>query len=272
MDSVLSLFRYRNAEEPIKIKGNGIEVEVRKGIPSAEDVEFLVKTRNFKEDIIVLKVTHERHDEKGLMRIEFDAYIDSDGKDEIFIKAEGKRLENVFIDYKMVHEVGLKDAYSKVFERGYKAHERLINVINEVYPDVIDIRLFSEKIGPEIVYENGRVPIYAMGDGFKSAYVTLAFLMNIENGYIIYEEPENYQHPSSRELIVRGICESAKRNQIFVSTHSIELIDDILNTAEVDVRFFVLELDQTTGKLSYYSFDAESAKFRRRELEADLRG
>jgi len=111
-----------------------------------------------------------------------------------------------------------------------------------------------------------------MGDGFKSAYVTLAFLMNIENGYIIYEEPENYQHPYSRELIVRGICESAKRNQTFISTHSIELIDEILDIAEVDVRFFVLELDQTTGKLSYYSFDTESAKFRRRELESDLRG
>jgi len=96
--------------------------------------------------------------------------------------------------------------------------------------------------------------------------------MNIENGYIIYEEPENYQHPYSRELIVKGICESAKRNQTFISTHSIELIDEILDIAEVDVRFFVLELDQTTGKLSYYSFDTESAKFRRRELESDLRG
>ncbi len=268
LDSVLSIFRYRNADEPIEIKGDGIETKIEQIIPFIKDIEFLVKTYNFKEDIIVLKITYVRPGEYAKFKI----YIDSDGKYKEFVENKGKGFENVFIDYKMVHEVGLNKAYSKVFERGYKAHERLINIINKVYPDVIDIRLFSEEIGPEIVYKNGRVPVYAMGDGFKSAYVTLAFLMNIENGYIIYEEPENYQHPSSRELIIKGICESAKRNQIFISTHSIELIDDILETAEVDVRFFVLELDQTTGKLSYYSFDAESARFRRRELEADLRG
>ncbi len=268
LDSVLSLFRYRNAEEPIRIEGNGMELEVKRGLPDPEVIEFLIKTYNFKEETIVLEIMRR---ESGTMT-KFNTYIDSNGKYRNFTENKGRSIENVFIDYKMIHEVGLKEAYSKVFERGYKAHERLIGVINEVYPDVIDIRLFSERIGPEIVYENGRVPLYAMGDGFKSAYVTLAFLMNIENGYIIYEEPENYQHPSSRELVVRGICESAKRNQIFVSTHSIELIDEILDMAEMDVRFFVLELDQTTGKLSYYSFDAESAKFRRRELEADLRG
>ena len=272
LDSVLSIFRYRNAEEPIEIKGNGIELKIKRGIPFADNVEFLVKTKNFKEEVIVLDVEHLRLEEKKSTKTEFEVYIDSDGKHQNFVDVEGKCLESVFIDYKMIQEVGLKEAYSKVFEKGYKAHERLINVINKVYPDVIDIRLFSEKIGPEVVFENGRVPMYAMGDGFKSAYVTLSFLMNIENGYIIYEEPENYQHPSSRELIVEGICESAKINQIFISTHSIELIDEILETADVDVKFFVLELDQASGKLSYYSFDAESAKFRRRELEADLRG
>ena len=214
--------------------------------------------------MIVLRVTHST--------AKFDVCIDSEGKYRYFVESKPERKnEVIFIDYEIIREVGIKEAYSKVFERGYKAHERLISVINSVYPDVIDVRLFSEEIGPEIIYENGRVPIYAMGGGFKSAYVTLAFLMNVENGYIIFEEPENYQHPSSRELIIKGICESAKNNQIFLSTHSLELIDEILEHTQ-DVKFFVLDLDQTTGKLSYYSFDADSAKFRRRELEADLRG
>ncbi len=274
LDSVMSIFRYRDIEEPIEIKSNEIELKVERAILVAEHVEYLVKTRGFKEDVIRLKVEHKRFKDRKLIMNEFDVYIDSDGNYHFIEKAEEKlkELENIFIDYRVIHEIGLKNAYSIVFERGYKAHERLMEVINKVYPDVIDIRLFLEEIGPEVVYENGRVPMYAMGDGFKSAYVTLAFLMNIENGYIIYEEPENYQHPSSRELVVEGICESAKNNQIFISTHSIELIDEILEKADVNVKFFVLELDQTSGKLSYYSFDSESAKFRRRELEADLRG
>ena len=162
-----------------------------------------------------------------------------------------------------------------IYLRGYKTFKKLIDTIKKVYPNIIDIRLFSEKIGPEVIYEDGKVPIYTMGDGFKCAYTILAYLMTVENGYIICEEPENYQHPSSRELIIRGLCEAAKRNQVFISTHSLELIDEILNVAEdenIDVMFFTLELDQTNGKLSYYSFDIESAEFRRRELEADLRG
>ncbi|RLI84382.1 MAG: hypothetical protein DRP01_08110, partial [Archaeoglobales archaeon] len=199
LDSVMSIFRYRDVEEPIEIKGNGIELKVERGIPVAEHVEFLVKTKGFKEYVIRLKVNHKRFEDKKLIANAFDVYVDSDGRLHKFIKTEGKPLESVFIDYKVIHEVGLKEAYSMVFERGYKAHKRLMEVINRVYPDVIDVRLFSEKIGPEVIYETGRVPMYAMGDGFKSAYVTLAFLMNIENGYIIYEEPENYQHPSSRE-------------------------------------------------------------------------
>lgn len=270
LDSISSIFRYRKTENPIEIVGDKYSIEIKKIIPSHDTVEFLIKTHGFKNEILPLKISH-RYDS---IITELETYFDSDGKFRNFVETEGRLQTNyVIIDYNTIHGVGLKEAYSKVFEWGYKAHEKLLNIINKVYPDIIDIRLFSEEIGPEVIYENGRVPMYALGDGFKSAYVILSFLIGIENGYILCEEPENYQHPSSRELVVKGICEAAKRNQIFISTHSLELIDEILATAkDINVKFYVLELDQASGKLSYYSFDIESAKFRREELEADLRG
>ncbi len=271
LDSVLSIFRYRNLENPIEIIGNGFSIKIERQIPKQGNIEFLTKTKNFKDEMISLKVVYNKN---GGTITEFEPYFDSEEGFQNFITIEGKlEKEFIILDYNTIHGVGLKEAYSSVFEKGYKAHKELLNVINQVYPDVIDIRLFSEKIGPEVIYQTGKVPIYAMGDGFKSAYITLAFLTGIENGYILCEEPENYQHPSSRDLVVKGICEAAKRNQIFISTHSLEFIDALLsNAGNINVKFFVLELDQNSGKLSYYSFDSQSAIFRRKELEADLRG
>lgn len=271
LDSILSIFRYRKAENPIEITGNDCSVKIEREISKQEHVDFLIKTKNFKEEMLSLKTSYHKN---GETTINFESYFDSEERYQNFIVTEGKiETDFIILDHNTIHGVGLKEAYSKVFEKGYGAHKELLDVINQVYPDVIDIRLFSEKIGPEVIYQTGKVPIYAMGDGFKSAYITLAFLTGIENGYILCEEPENYQHPSSRDLVVKGICEAAKRNQIFISTHSLEFIDALLfNAGNINMKFFVLELDQNSGKLSYYSFDSQSAIFRRKELEADLRG
>lgn len=271
LDSVLSIFRYRKAENPVEIEGNGYSIKIERDIQKQEYVDFLIKTKNFKEEMLSLKTSYRRN---GGAPILFESYFDSEEKHQDYsISNEVIETNFIILDHNTIHGVGLKEAYSKVFEKGLLAHKELMNVINQVYPDVIDIRLFSEKIGPEAIYQTGKVPVYAMGDGFKSAYITLAFLTGIEDGYILCEEPENYQHPSSRDLVVKGICEAAKKNQIFISTHSLEFIDALLSNAKnINVKFFVLELDQNSGKLSYYSFDSQSAIFRRKELEADLRG
>ena len=271
LDSVLSIFRYRKAEKPIEIEGNGCSVKIEIINSKTENMDFLIKTKNFKQEMLSLKTSYHKKDAAA---IDYESYFDPDEKFHKFALTKGEiETISIILDHNTIHGVGLKEAYSKVFEKGYEAHKELLNVINRVYPDVIDIRLFSEQIGPEVIYQAGKVPIYAMGDGFKSAYITLAFLSGMENGYILCEEPENYQHPSSRDLVVKGICEAAKKNQIFISTHSLEFIDVLLSNAKnINVKFFSLELDQNSGKLSHYSFDSQSAIFRRKELEADLRG
>ncbi|VVB85916.1 AAA ATPase domain protein [uncultured archaeon] len=264
LDSVKSIFRYRNMENPIEIIGNGIQVKIKRSGYSIEE-------RTIGDRMILLTVSYLKN---GKMEYEYNVKFNPDERNigSLPYKDGKEEPDIIILDHNIIHGVGLGEAYSKVFDKGFEAHQELLDVINQVYPDVIDIRLFSEKIGPEVIYKTGKVPIYAMGDGFKSAYITLAFLSGIENGYILCEEPENYQHPSSRDLVVKGICEAAKNNQIFISTHSLEFIDVLLsNVNNINVKFFSLELDQNSGKLSYYSFDSQSAIFRRKELEADLR-
>jgi len=271
-DSVLSIFRFKNADKPVKISTNNINIEIEKGIPHIEESKYLISSHGFSRDIIVLTTKIKKSTGVIILKNYFDSNGNYHG---IYYQHELKKnhKENViFIDNQCIYGKTPTEAYNMIFEQGYKAHERLMEVINTVYPDIKDIRIFSEKVGLEIVYKHGKVPFFAMGDGFKSAYVYLAYLISVKNGYILCEEPENYQHPSSRKLIVKGICNSAKDNQIFISTHSIELIDEILDECEdINIKFFVPSIDEN-GILKHYSFDKEEAEFRRRELEADLRG
>ncbi len=269
--TVLSIFRLENINKNIKISIDDRVVSIEAIVPHMDKIEFLIKTHKFSEKVLSLNLDISKNRKKK----SFTCYFDSKGEYKLIYQTKTELLsgENViFVDNRSIYNQTPLDAYNSIFKHGYKAHERLIKVINTVYPEIRDIRLFSEEVGLEVIYERGRVPFFAMGDGFKSAYVYLAYLTSIEGGYILCEEPENYQHPSSRKLIVKGIIEAAKRNQIFISTHSLELIDDILAEAQdIDIRFFVPNLDEN-GILTYYSFDKEEAEFRRKELEADLRG
>ena len=173
LDSVLSIFRYRDTENLIEITGDDRSIIIEKKIPYSEDVKLLVKTFDFNENIVSLRVSYNIGDIKIISYV----YIDKEGKYRMIMKTKDEKphFTSIIIDYNTIHEIGLKEAYSKVFEKGYEAHKRLLSVINQVYPDIVDIRLFSEEIGPEIIYKTGRVPMYAMGDGFKSAYVILSF-------------------------------------------------------------------------------------------------
>ncbi|RLF91939.1 hypothetical protein DRN82_01225 [Thermococci archaeon] len=268
-DSIFSLFRFKNVEEPIVISSDISHVTLEPAMPTTDEIQFLVETYGFMRDIIALKVTFKADNSSTKYRL----YFDISGKFEKIYEQQDKKPPGdvAFIDNQSIYGKTPTNAYNMVFERGYEAHERLIEVLRTVYPDVKDIRIFSEGVGPEIVYKKGKVPFFVMGDGFRSAYIYLAYLMSVKYGYILCEEPENYQHPSSRKLIVKGICKAAKDNQIFISTHSLELIDDILLECDnIDIKFFVPTIKD--GVLEYISFDREEAEFRRRELEADLRG
>jgi energy-coupling factor transporter ATP-binding protein EcfA2 len=271
LDSVYSLFRYRNLRNNIVLTSGTKTVTIKNIVPNSNNIEMLIKSRSFVTDTIAFKITSLN---KRVLESDRDAYIDSNGSFQLYLNSDTTVNPPVVLtDMTAIHGLGITSAYSYIFERGYQAHEELIGIIQKIYPDIKDIRLFSEKIGPEVIYNAGKVPVYAMGDGFKSAYLNLAILLGFENSYLLFEEPENYHHPTSRLIIVQGILHAAKKNQIFISTHSLELIDDIVqNARDIDVRFFDLDLDHETGELKNYSFDLESAKFRRSELESDLRG
>ena len=124
--------------------------------------------------------------------------------------------------------------------------------------------------------EDFSIPFYLLGDGFKMLYVTLALAAAAYDGYVLIEEPENFQHPSSMELMLRGLVNIAKEGekcQLFMSTHNEELIKKLLalcEEANIDLRVFRLELKR--GELKSVAYDLEEAKACVEDLGADLRG
>jgi len=76
------------------------------------------------------------------------------------------------------------------------------------------------------------LPLSSMGDGFKTL-LQLSFMVPlIKGGIVLFEEPEASMHPGYLEILAREIVSSSEYSQIFIATHSLELIEYLLEKAE----------------------------------------
>ena len=76
------------------------------------------------------------------------------------------------------------------------------------------------------------LPLSSMGDGFK-ALLKLSFMAPlIKDGIVLFEEPEASMHPGYLDILAREIVSSSEYSQIFIATHSLELIEYLLEKAE----------------------------------------
>ena len=107
-----------------------------------------------------------------------------------------------------------------------------IDLIKNRVPYVEDIRKTEEDIYVFTNQTNKPIPLSLMGDGFI-ALVKISFLISLaENGILILEEPEVSVHPGFIEIISEEIVKNAKRVQFFISTHSLDLLNSILDESE----------------------------------------
>jgi len=94
---------------------------------------------------------------------------------------------------------------------------------------------------------------------------------------LLLEEPELHTHPSLLRLTSNAIIKtySERSNQVFVSTHSLEFIEPIIEEArksglrENDLRIYRLILRE--GKLNFEYYTLSEAEEAVKKLEWDLR-
>jgi AAA15 family ATPase/GTPase len=125
-----------------------------------------------------------------------------------------------------------------------------------------------------IEYSDRAVPVGMAGDGVQSAVQVLLELARLpEGGLGLVEEPEAFQHPSALRSTAAVLVATARRGvQVVLTTHSLELIDDLIDEAGGDLELVVVfNLALIDGELRSSRVAGEQARSARQDTEIDLR-
>lgn len=112
-----------------------------------------------------------------------------------------------------------------------------------------------------------------MGDGISSLVRQCLELACHPGGLVLMEEPEAFKHPAAISNVAAALMDAAHRKtQIFVTTHSLELIDDLLEHAGSSAEeIAVYRMRLQDGALVCSRFSGEQALELRKLIEEDLR-
>lgn len=117
-------------------------------------------------------------------------------------------------------------------------HAQLIDILREFDPAITSI-IAVEEMGKTVYYvrtnnHSSAVPISVYGDGLKKALRMFAVLAFNKGGIVLIDEVESSIHTSAMNKVFSTLIKWAKKLniQLFVSTHSREALDTMLNCKE----------------------------------------
>ncbi len=279
--SVESLFYTRTKELKIDVQLDNKKrtLVIRRITAIAEHVNML-KNEGFEiENMIALHVFI-----SGTGGIKFIFYIDEYGKAESFSYGQPPPIppyEALLIDWNLAYIYGWpENIYSiMINEGGLKAKSTLINILKNKFPDLHDIEVLNlhDKWILHLVFEKTAIPYYVIGDGLRYTLICLMRILTPHNAVLLLEEPELHTHTGLLDLVARTIVDAYKNrgNQVFVSTHSLELIDEIIEVAKQsglennELKIYRLNLED--GVLYSEEYLLDEAEKARKKLKWDLR-
>lgn len=152
------------------------------------------------------------------------------------------------------------------------------SLLAEVIPGLVSVLMLTDKAGnPEVhfEYEWGSVPVALAGDGLRALTRLVYALATPKDALLLVEEPEVHMHPRALDAAARAMVATVGRgNQVVVSTHSLDLIDDLIRAADAAGKlddFAVFRTAIVDGELRTSRFPGDEAKFARDQIEEDLR-
>lgn len=224
-------------------------------------------------------------DYEGIVAIEIDR--DNAGSDLRKIHRDVRPLaaghqpikppQAVLVDTHVRHQsrpFHLQELYTEAVKQGRRNLAQAL--VCQVVSGATGIEILTEKNIPiiNVVFDDHSVPLSLVGDGIQRVFRIALELASRSEGIVLLEEPEVFQHPGTLRQTARVILASVKRGiQVILSTHSLELIDAILDQAsdeELDATcLYRLQLDR--GELRTSRLTGADAKFSRQQIEDDLR-
>ena len=109
-----------------------------------------------------------------------------------------------------------------------------------------------------------QIPVDLLGDGARIMFKLFAFLAAMDNGLVLWEDPELFQHSEPLERSLKEVVEIAKKKniQIFLSTQSLEVLGWFAAMVKAgflsseDVHAYYTDLQE--GVLNHASFTGDS--------------
>ncbi len=158
---------------------------------------------------------------------------------------------------------------------GRRAIEKLLS---GVVDGLLAVQMLVDSAGePEVHFEFewGSVPIAVAGDGLH-ALARLAFRIAAPaDALLLIEEPEVHMHPRALRASARAMVESMRSgNQLVISTHSLDLVDHLLDAADETGSLGDVAVVRTLivdGALRTSRFPGDEARFAREQIAEDLR-
>ena len=118
------------------------------------------------------------------------------------------------------------------------------------------------------------IPLSVYGDGMKKALTILNAMMNASAGIVLIDEFETALHTSAMRQVFKFMLEISKQLdiQLFLSTHSIEAMDKLLESAKEDINDIrVIRLRKKGNKTYASAIEGGEALEERKELNMELR-
>ncbi len=153
-----------------------------------------------------------------------------------------------------------------------------VQLLKEFDESIVDIRYINEESRFVPVIENTKgnyIPLSLYGDGMRKALTMLNAIIKATDGVVLIDEFETALHTSAMKQVFQFLLKIAKQMnvQLFLTTHSIEAVDKLLQSAEdtylKDIR--VIRLKKKEGVTYAKNTNGEQALEDRIEYNMELR-
>lgn len=125
------------------------------------------------------------------------------------------------------------DRLSRIILQQENGKNEILELIRLFDDNILDLEILSPTRRPTLYIKHkelGLTPLYVFGDGFKRTLIIALTLLGTANGVLLVDEIETSIHVSALSRVFSWLIETCHRRkiQLFVTTHSLEAIDAML--------------------------------------------
>ena len=157
----------------------------------------------------------------------------------------------LFFDFHTIRDNFLKRSAESFYYEIPDWREKIAQAMGKVFPEMAGCQVNTRPVGDDemagSVEVPGRkpLPIDDFGDGMRHAFKLLSNLIALKEstsgsrpGLFLWEEPELFMHPAALHGLLAQVVElvSSGSIQLFLSTHSVEVIAELVQIANQDKR------------------------------------